>query len=248
LNSTPGRSNKPRHRDHDQPGDQGLERTEKHFLNRQPRDFYRRQQAVFDLACELKFGDQRHRDRPHAGEHHADRHDPGQEQALVRGGHVAARHHDAAKDKHEHHGLQKRLQQQEEQSCGERHEHRARAEPEKSSSSIAQAPSRVVQKKILQAGFRDVHIAQFDRSAGGKIGDLGNQRASAVGVDVGGVIVLGFVLRVIWRALLLHPPESAAAAAIPESGGRSAVAADSRQEPKPSTPRVFPMRCCVHDR
>ena len=47
-----------------------------------------------------------------------------------------------------------------------------------------------MEKKIFQAGFGNVHIAQFDRSAGGEIGYLGYQRASAVGIDVGGIVVI----------------------------------------------------------
>ena len=34
------------------------------------------QQTVFNFAGELKFRNQRHRNRPNAGKHHADRHDP----------------------------------------------------------------------------------------------------------------------------------------------------------------------------
>src|ERR1017187_7593459 len=78
-----------------------------------------------------------------------------------------------------------------ERRCGGQHEHRAPAAPEKSSSSFPQAPSGVVQEKILQAGLRNVHVAQVNRGGGGEIGNLGNQRASAISVHIGGVVITG---------------------------------------------------------
>src|SRR6266478_2106787 len=60
----------------------------------------------------LKFSNQRHRHSPNTREHHADRHDPRQQQALVGGGHKPAAHHHPTEDKHEHHRLQESLQEQ----------------------------------------------------------------------------------------------------------------------------------------
>src|SRR6267378_3923169 len=76
-------------------------------------------------------------------------------------------------------------------SCGGRRGHRARAWRETLSSSFAQAPSGMVQKKVFQAGLGDVYVAQFDAGGGGEIGDFGDQRAAAVGVEIGAVAISG---------------------------------------------------------
>src|SRR5207245_6264260 len=66
----------------------------------------------FDLARELKFGNQRHGDGPDAGANHANGHDSREQQALVGRRHVTAADHDAPKNKDEHQRLQKSLKQQ----------------------------------------------------------------------------------------------------------------------------------------
>src|SRR5205085_3332502 len=67
---------------------------------------------VLDLVSKLKLSDQRHRDSPNTREDHTDGHYSWQQQALVRGWHVAARHHHSPENKHEHHRLQEGLQQE----------------------------------------------------------------------------------------------------------------------------------------
>ncbi len=47
----------------------------------------------------------------------------------------------------------------------------------------------MVQKKILEAGLGDVHVAELDAGVGGKIGDFRNQRTAAIGVEIGAVAV-----------------------------------------------------------
>src|SRR3984957_16534351 len=91
-------------------------------------------------------------------------------------------------------------------SCGELHERRARAERKKFSSSIAQTPSGMVQEKIFQAGFRDVYIAQFDGRSSGESGNLRNQRAATIGINVGGVVARLIVSAVGGRVSTIFRP------------------------------------------
>src|SRR2546423_1735179 len=91
---------------------QRLQRAGDDLLNGQPGDFHGSEQAVFDLARELKFGNQRHGDGPDAGTDHANGHDSREQQALVGRRHVAAADHNAAKNKDEHQRLQEGLKQQ----------------------------------------------------------------------------------------------------------------------------------------
>ena len=49
----------------------------------------------------------------------------------------------------------------------------------------------MVQKKIFEAGLGDVHVAQFDAGSGGEIGDLGDERATAISVEVGAAAIRG---------------------------------------------------------
>ncbi len=49
----------------------------------------------------------------------------------------------------------------------------------------------MVQKKIFQAGLGDVHVAQFDAGSSSEIGDFGDQRTSAIGVEIGAVAIGG---------------------------------------------------------
>ena len=65
------------------PDDHRLNHPGDDLLHRQPPVLHRREQAVLDLPGELELGDQRHRDRLHAREHHADRDDPRQQHVLV---------------------------------------------------------------------------------------------------------------------------------------------------------------------
>src|SRR5439155_19371640 len=68
--------------DHEARG-QRLQRTGDNLLNGEPGDFHGSEQAVFDLARELKFGNQRHGDGPDAGTDHANGHDSREQQALI---------------------------------------------------------------------------------------------------------------------------------------------------------------------
>src|SRR6266851_4089154 len=91
---------------------QCLQRAGDDLLDGQPVDFHGSEQTVFDLARELKFGNQGHGYGPNAGADHADGHDPREQEALVGRRHVAAADHDAAKDEDEHQRLQESLKQQ----------------------------------------------------------------------------------------------------------------------------------------
>ena len=48
----------------------------------------------------------------------------------------------------------------------------------------AQAPAGVMEEQVLEAGFRDVHVGEFDASACRSIDDGGDQRPSTIGIDV----------------------------------------------------------------
>src|SRR6267154_5758637 len=76
-------------------------------------------------------------------------------------------------------------------NCGVRHGHRARAWRKRLSSSFAQTPSGMVQKEVFQAGLGDVDVAQFNASAGSQAGDLRNEGAAAVSVEIGAASVGG---------------------------------------------------------
>ena len=86
-----------RQRDHDQASNERLQHSRDYLFDGNPRNVDGGEQAIFDFSRPLKFGDQRHGDRPDSREHHADRDDSGQQQALICGGHVAAAHHDASR-------------------------------------------------------------------------------------------------------------------------------------------------------
>src|ERR1035437_4105324 len=73
--------------------------------------------------------------------------------------------------------------------CGGPHARRAQAWRKTFSSSISQAPSRVVQKQSLQAGFGNAHVAQFHARGLRGVDDRRNQRAAAVCIDVRGAVV-----------------------------------------------------------
>src|SRR5437899_10678193 len=107
-----GAKQQPRGRNDHQAGSQRLQRTGDDLLDGEPGDFHGSEQAVFDLARELKFGNQRHGDGPDSGADHADGHDSREQQALVGRRHVAAADHNAAKNKDEHQRLQEGLKQQ----------------------------------------------------------------------------------------------------------------------------------------
>jgi hypothetical protein len=49
----------------------------------------------------------------------------------------------------------------------------------------------VVQKKILETGLGDVNVGKLNGCSGSEIGDFRDERASAIGVDIGGAIVVG---------------------------------------------------------
>ncbi len=68
-------------------------------------------QAVFDLASELKFSNQRHRHRPHAREHHANRYDPETACSCMRRA-CSRCVPSSIKDKQEQHRQQENMQQQ----------------------------------------------------------------------------------------------------------------------------------------
>ena len=59
---------------------------------------------------ELECRDQRHGNRPNSGEHHADGHNAGKQQALIRSRHITAAHHHAAENKNEQQRLQESLE------------------------------------------------------------------------------------------------------------------------------------------
>ena len=97
----------------------------------------RRQQPVFDLAGELKFRDQRHGYRLHAGEHHADGHHSRQQYALITGLHHAAGGQHAAEYESQQQRLQEVLQQHGQQIAARHVRRRAKAARKRFSSSIA---------------------------------------------------------------------------------------------------------------
>src|SRR5437660_276916 len=107
-----GAKQQPRGRNDHQAGSQRLQRTGDDLLDGGPGDFHGSEQAVFDLARELKFGNQRHGDGPNPGANHADGHDSREPHALIGRRNVTAADHDAAKNKHEHQRLQEGLKQQ----------------------------------------------------------------------------------------------------------------------------------------
>src|SRR4029077_14840216 len=110
LNS--GSKHEPRQRDHNQPSNQGLQHSGKDFLNRDPRNRDRGQQAIFDFAGPLKLGDERHGYSPNSGEHHADRDNTREQKALVRCGQKAAADHHPAENEDKEQRLQERLQKE----------------------------------------------------------------------------------------------------------------------------------------
>src|SRR5437879_9814305 len=80
-----GPKHQPYQRNHDQPGSQRLQHSGDDFLDGDPGNADRGEQAVFDFARPLKLSDERHGHSPNSGEDHADRDDAGEQKAIVRG-------------------------------------------------------------------------------------------------------------------------------------------------------------------
>src|SRR5215467_2212565 len=68
---------------------------------------------------------------------------------------------------------------------------RGPASRQRFSSSIAQAPSGVMEKQVLKAGFRNVHVGKLGAGGGCDRRNLSDQRATSIGVNVGSRTVGG---------------------------------------------------------
>ena len=91
----------------------------------------------------------------------------------------------------------------------------------------------MVQKKIFEAGLGDVDVAKLDAGSSGEVGDLGNKRAAAVGVEIGAVAVGGADF----------PDAGQALETLQKFRGMNAeseAATSIRREQKPSAPAEFP--------
>ena len=95
-----GSKHKPRQRQHNQASDQRLQHSSDYLFNGNPADADGSEKTIFNFARPLKFGDQRHGDRPDSGESHADGNDARKQKALVRRRHISAAHHHLAEDEH----------------------------------------------------------------------------------------------------------------------------------------------------
>src|SRR5215470_17824690 len=68
---------------------------------------------------------------------------------------------------------------------------RGPASRQRFSSSIAQAPSGVMEKQILETGFRNVHVGKLGAGGGCDRCNLSDQRATSIGIDIGSGAVGG---------------------------------------------------------
>ena len=176
----------PGQRDHDQSRDQRLQHAGNDFLYGNPMDLDRGQQPVFDLASPLKFGDQRHGHRPDSGEDHADGNNARQQQAFVACRQIAAADHHSAENEDEQQRLQEGLQQQlgsalRRATCASRASMAVKVFQFNRAGSFRCGAGKDFPGWARRCARHEARRRQSIASCS----DLGDQRAAAIGVDVG---------------------------------------------------------------